>query len=68
MLKTPLTRKELALAYKISIRTLYNWLKIIGIKASYRISIVDCERIFEEYGKPADVWEQNTFYKARFKM
>lgn len=59
MSKCPLTRKELAAAYNVSIRTLYKWLKAIDIQANYRISIVDCERIFEKYGKPAGLWEHN---------
>jgi hypothetical protein len=57
MSKTPLTRYELARAYGISIRTFYNWSKELQIPANRRISIIDCELIFEKYGKPAGIWE-----------
>jgi len=58
MLKTPLTRSELASAYCISTRTLYNWLKALGITNKYgRLTIPDCEMLFNKHGKPAGVWE-----------
>lgn len=58
MSKTPLSRTELALAYGVCIRTLYNWVKDVGItRKGGRLTIPECERLFEKYGKPVGIWE-----------
>jgi hypothetical protein len=58
MKKIPLSRKELAIAYSVSVRTLYTWLQDLGIDSKYvKLSIPDCERLFDRHGKPSGVWE-----------
>jgi hypothetical protein len=58
MLKTPLSRLEIASAYGIHVRTLYNWIKELGIThKGRRLPIPDCELIFQKYGKPQGIWE-----------
>lgn len=59
MSKTPLSRAEVAVSYGISIRTLYNWIKDVGIfRKGGRLTIPECELLFEKYGKPAGTWEK----------
>ena len=66
MQKVPLTRAELASAYGVTTRTLYTWLKSLGICSLYgRLSIPDCEIIFSKYGKPADIWEEKDEKRKR---
>ncbi|WP_373553902.1 hypothetical protein [Haliscomenobacter sp.] len=59
MLKTPLSRSEVAIAYGITTRTLYNWIKDVGItRKGGRLTIPECELLFEKYGKPTGIWEK----------
>jgi hypothetical protein len=59
MSKTPLSRSEVAIAYGITTRTLYNWIKDVGIaRKGDRLTIPECELLFEKYGKPAEIWEK----------
>jgi len=59
MSKIPLTRAELADAYKVTPRTLYNWLKALEITSKYdRLTIPECEKLFEKHGRPAGIWER----------
>lgn len=59
MLKTPLSRSEVAIAHGINTRTLYNWIKSVGIaRKGGRLTIPECELLFEKYGKPAEIWEK----------
>jgi hypothetical protein len=58
MSKTPLSRAEVAIAYGINIRTLYNWIKGLGIaRKGGRLTIPECELLFDKYGKPPGIWE-----------
>ena len=59
MSKTPLSRAEVATAYGITTRTLYNWIKDVGItRKGGRLTIPECELLFEKYGKPTGIWEK----------
>lgn len=49
----PLTKKELAQAYKVSPGTLRNWLKKIGFTGTSKILMpTELSQIYDKYGNP----------------